>query len=681
MRRLAIDFGTSNTVAALAVDAQAPRTVDFGPSSLLPSAVYGGPDGITVGRAAQRQARLEPSRFEPNPKRRIDDGEVLLGDQVFPVVDLIAAVLRTVAGEVRRQFGGEVADEVRLTHPAQWGSIRQNILLSAARNAGLGRSIDLIPEPVAAAAQFTQLPGRQLAPGQAVAIYDLGGGTFDVAVVGRTAGNFAVLAEGGLTDLGGLDLDQAILDLIGRSAAVADPARWQAILRPTDGGTRRAARGLAEDVRAAKETLSDYAQTEVALPDPFVDVHLTRAEFENLVRPNLMRSIETMDQTLRRAGVAPSSLSTNLLLGGIFLVGGSSRVPLVARLIQERFHLTPVALDQPETAVALGALAVPLAGRDLRTSAAAPASRTPVTPVRPLAQPGSPMPPGSPAPQYFPPVPQYLRSAGARRTQTTGLHPLGSGSIPQSGAPQPPWSGTAPRENRQKLLVGSVALAVVLVVALVLIIVKPFASSSVADPTTDPTTSPSSRVTNGTQARTGSSAAVSTPPLSTPESSQTSPASTKITTAVPTTLTSEERAFVGSGFDVLQCILPAAATGSDSTGPVNIEREAFCQLNNDPGGGTFYLIVVSVGSETDVVDYLDYLASVRVSGTTEEDHSYTLNGASGRVIAAAALPIEGTKYPAVMWSQGGQNFVGVLAASGSITLADLETLWNDNVGT
>ncbi len=207
MRLLAIDFGTSNTVAALLIDGQAPRTVNFDTSPMLPSAVYYSVDGrLTVGREAQRLARLDPTRFEPNPKRRVDDGEMLLGDRVLPVVDALAAVLRAVAIEVRRQLGGALPDEVRLTHPAQWGAIRQNVLVSAARAAGLGANLVLIPEPVAAAAQFTRLPGRALPVGGTVAVYDLGGGTFDIAIVGRTerpgpgsgstdAGQFHVLAE------------------------------------------------------------------------------------------------------------------------------------------------------------------------------------------------------------------------------------------------------------------------------------------------------------------------------------------------------------------------------------------------------------------------------------------------------------------------------------------------------
>ncbi|MGI8415683.1 MAG: Hsp70 family protein [Nakamurella sp.] len=488
MRMLSIDFGTSNTVVALAVDGQAPRTITFDASPLLPSAVFVAADGsVTVGREAQRQARLDPARYEANPKRRIDDGEVLLGDRVVGVVDLIAAVLRNVAAEVRRQLGGAAPDEVRLPHPAQWGATRQNTLVSAARSAGLGNNLVLIPEPVAAAAQYTRLPGRTLAPGGTVAVYDLGGGTFDIAVVGRTQNDFHVLAEAGLADLGGLDFDQAVLDHVGRGTSAADPARWQQILRPSDASSRRAARALAEDVRAAKETLSRYPQTEVALPDPFNDMHLTRPEFEGLIRPNLVRSIEVLQTTLRNAGVGPDRLT------GIFLVGGSSRIPLVAKLIQQQLGVTPVALDQPETAVALGALLVPVHREGNRTVAFGPSSAGNSNSVQ-----------------------------GQQGAVQQGIGPSSAGQRALSGAAQSgpavsgPVSSTAGRsgplptsvlpagspKSRTSLWVAIGVVAVLVVATVVLLVAKPF--SGKADEGSSTPTTVSSGTETGTSGSTGS---------------------------------------------------------------------------------------------------------------------------------------------------------------------------------
>src|SRR5690606_8895507 len=299
VRVLSIDLGTSNTVAVLAEDGRSPRVVDVDGSATMPSAVYAGEDGtLLVGRDAERRARLDPSRFEPNPKRRIDDQTLLLGTDVIPVSEALAAVLRRVLSEVTRQLGGTQPDEVRLTHPAQWGPTRRAVLMSAAKQAGITGAITLVPEPVAAAAHFASFPGHALAPGQALAVYDLGAGTFDAAVVGATQdGGFTVLAEDGLSDLGGLDVDQALLVHVGRSVSHKDPQRWQRLLRPETTADRRARRALQEDVKAAKEALSRHPQTEVPMPEPFTDVLVTRGELEALVRPAMLRSVELMSRT------------------------------------------------------------------------------------------------------------------------------------------------------------------------------------------------------------------------------------------------------------------------------------------------------------------------------------------------------------------------------------------------
>lgn len=366
MRVLSVDLGTSNTVAVLAAHGRPPRVVEVDGSATMPSAVYCEEDGtLVVGRDAERRARLDPARFEPNPKRRVDDGVLLLGDNVVPVTDALAAVLRRVLDETTRQLGGEPLDEVRLTHPAQWGPTRRNVLLSAARLAGVTGEIVLVPEPVAAASHYASL-----AVGQALAVYDLGAGTFDVAIVGATQSGFTVLAEDGLPDLGGLDVDQALLEHVGRQVSHRDPAAWQRLLRPESTADRRARRTLQEDVRAAKESLSRHAHTEVPMPEPFEDVLVNRSDLEALVRPSMMRSVELLESTIRSTGMAPNQLA------GIYLVGGASRIPLVATMIAEQVRIVPTSLDQPETSVALGAHHVPKNG-------VTPRSQEPARPTEP----------------------------------------------------------------------------------------------------------------------------------------------------------------------------------------------------------------------------------------------------------------------------------------------------------
>jgi actin-like ATPase involved in cell morphogenesis len=362
VRILSVDLGTSNTVAVLSAHGRPPRVVEVDGSANMPSAVFAAEDGtLMVGRDAERRARLDPTRFEPNPKRRIDEQTLLLGTDIVPVNEALAAILRRVLDETVRQLGGEKPDEIRLTHPAQWGPVRRNVLLSAARLAGITTAISLVPEPVAAAAHFASFPGKSLAPGQALAVYDLGAGTFDVAVVGATQNGFVVLAEDGLADLGGLDVDQALLVHVGREVSHRDPQRWQRLLRPESTPDRRTRRALQEDVKAAKEALSRHPQTDVPMPEPFTDVLVTRSELEALVRPAMLRSVELLSRTLRSAGLAPDRLA------GIYLVGGSSRLPLVGTMIAEKVGVVPSSLDQPETAVALGAHHVASDGISMRT--------------------------------------------------------------------------------------------------------------------------------------------------------------------------------------------------------------------------------------------------------------------------------------------------------------------------
>ena len=230
--RLGIDFGTSNTVAALTGPDGRVRPLVVDGSPLVPSAVFAaGAAEPLVGVDAVRAASGEPAAFEGNPKRRIDDGTVWLGGRDRPVVELIAAVLARVAGEAVRVAGGPVG-EVALTHPATWGAPRLAILAAAAARAGLP-AVRFVPEPVAAAAYFVSALGDPIPPGRAIVVYDLGAGTFDVSVVCRTAAGFDVLAADGLPDAGGLDLDAALVAHVRTATTTAGGASTEAWRRPS----------------------------------------------------------------------------------------------------------------------------------------------------------------------------------------------------------------------------------------------------------------------------------------------------------------------------------------------------------------------------------------------------------------------------------------------------------------
>lgn len=208
-------------------------------------------------------------------------------------------------------------------------------LIDAARMAGLPAP-RLIAAPVAAATCFTVVLGTAVPVGRGIAVYDLGGGTFDATVVRRTPAGFEVLATQRLPDAAGLAFDDLIL----------------AHLDATYGGASRPQSRLllAQDVRGVKETLSRDTGSDIHLPALDVNAHLTRAQFEALVRPVLDRTVDCLRRVIESSGLAPGDLA------GVFLTGGSSRIPLVTSLIHAGLGVVPTAIEVPELAVVEGAL-------------------------------------------------------------------------------------------------------------------------------------------------------------------------------------------------------------------------------------------------------------------------------------------------------------------------------------
>jgi molecular chaperone DnaK len=413
--RVAVDFGTSSTCIAISVRGREPQVVAVDGSPLMSSAVYAAPDGtLFVGQEADRQAAVDPSRYEPHPKRRIDETELLLGATVVRVRDVIRAVLARAVGEARRVAGGAEVELLVLTHPADWGGIRTRVLRQAAT--GLGHRVVLIPEPVAAAvfhaATFpdepTTGPARpappRLArptppprPDRTLAVLDLGGGTIDVSVVRTSEQNpaggapFRVLATKGDPNFGGADVDQLLLEHVGSLVSGTDADAWRGLIEGRELPDRRRRRVIHQDVRGAKETLSRHTYTDIPMPPPFPDAHVTRLDLEQLITRQLDRAAELTVTAIREAGSAPAELA------GIFLVGGSSRIPLVSRLVHRRAGVVPMSLDQPETVVARGAL------RAVGEAADDTAQRiSPPTPPVPTPLPPPPAPPRTPPPTPAP---------------------------------------------------------------------------------------------------------------------------------------------------------------------------------------------------------------------------------------------------------------------------------------
>ena len=345
---LGIDFGTSYTVAASASDAGV-LTVDVEGNGRdrLPSAVFLNENGeLLVGTAAERQAKFAPERFEPTPKRSLGEGELFLGDRLVPVSELVAAVLARVFREACQCQGERLPDVVRVTHPADWGDTRKAVLLEACAKAQISDP-ELVPEPVAAAVRIAL---QVTPPGRHIAVYDFGGGTFDAAVLLRTDDGFEVAGPPvGRDPLGGEDIDQRIIDHLGELLAEDHPDEWRQLLAPQDLEWRGAAAELRGEVRQAKETLSESSSCQLWVPGIKRGVQLTRLELEELIKDDINATVDALESALADANVTASQLA------GLYLVGGSSRIPLVEHTLWDRVGVNPAVQDNPKSVVASGA--------------------------------------------------------------------------------------------------------------------------------------------------------------------------------------------------------------------------------------------------------------------------------------------------------------------------------------
>jgi molecular chaperone DnaK len=413
MYALGIDLGTTYTAAAVWRDGRA-EIVSLGDrTAAVPSVVLLREDEtFLTGEAANRRGLTEPNRVAREFKRRIGDTTpIMLGGTPHSAESLTARLLRAVFDEVVRREGGPPAS-VCVSHPANWGPYKTDLLGQAVQIADLPTAV-FVSEPEAAAMHYAQ--EQRLGVGAVVAVYDLGGGTFDAAVLRRTATGFNILGKPeGIERLGGIDFDAAVFNHVRTALGNKldeldedDPAAITAVAR------------LREECVQAKEALSADTDTTipVLLPSVTTDVRLTRSEFEAMVRPALHGSIEALRRAVRSAGCTPEQLHS------VLLVGGSSRMPLVGQLVSAELG-RPVAVDtHPKHAVALGAAwraSAPLAG-----------------PVRPAAS-------GRSGPTVVTP-PGGVPGAGPAAFGAAGLE---SGRVPEAG-PGSPLAGPEPVAGRE----------------------------------------------------------------------------------------------------------------------------------------------------------------------------------------------------------------------------------------
>jgi Tol biopolymer transport system component/actin-like ATPase involved in cell morphogenesis len=416
-----IDLGTTYSTAAVC-RAGKPEIVSLGNrAASIPSVVYVREDGsVLVGDAALRRTVTEPFRVAREFKRRVGDMvPIVLGGSPFSADALTARLLGAIVADVASREGGD-PDHATITHPANWGPFKTDLLQQAIRMAEVDRRCptSLLTEPEAAAVHYAT--NERLAAGRVVAVYDLGGGTFDAAVLRRTADGFEFLGPPeGIERLGGIDFDAGVVYHVNQALGGALDR-----LPPDDPAVMSAVAQLSRDCTDAKEALSSDTEVTipVALPGQHTEVRLTRAEFETMIRPSLFSSVDALERALRESDVEPADLHA------VLLVGGSSRIPLVSQVVGDRLGV-PVAVDaHPKHAVALGAalIAEHRAGGAPAAAAPAPAPLPPPPPPAPPPPapdvgPGPPPPPpGQPPPPTPPegptrgglPVPLPLLLAG-----------------------------------------------------------------------------------------------------------------------------------------------------------------------------------------------------------------------------------------------------------------------------
>ena len=348
--RLAIDLGTTFTSATVQHDGVTELLMIDGEPRVSSTIAVGDDGEIVVGVGAERILARAPERAERNPKRRIGDEFFLLGDHQVEVVRALEAILRLVAEEARRRFDGSTPSELVLTHPARWGSIRLGRLAAAAQAAGLPDPV-LVAEPVAAA--WAAAATATLNAGQVAAIFDLGGGTLDVAVVRRSQDGFEVVGPPGGSDrIGGELFDERLYVYLGEQLAETDPSIWEELRFSTDRQWRRAAHDFRAQVRASKEALSVRTEDTLYLGAPIDrELRLTRDELATTLDSEVRAAITELDATVTRSGFDAAGLHH------VFLVGGGSRMPLVSQRVADWLGSVPTTWGDPKSVVAIGAMA------------------------------------------------------------------------------------------------------------------------------------------------------------------------------------------------------------------------------------------------------------------------------------------------------------------------------------
>ena len=369
-RVVGIDLGTTNSCVAVMDGDQTVVIANAEGARTTPSVVGFASSGERlVGQVARRQAvanaentiyavkRLMGRKFDDDEVQRQiltcpyeivpaanGDAHVMVRGRTYSPPEVSAMVLAKMR-QTAEDWLGEPVTEAVVTVPAYFDDAQRQATKDAGRIAGLD-ILRIINEPTAAALAY----GKDLTTAQRVAVYDLGGGTFDVSILELADGVFRVRSTAGDTFLGGEDFDNAVVDwLLDRFAQ----ANGGMDLR----GDRLALQRLKEAAEKAKIELSSALTTQINLPflaaaadgPKHLEAQMTRAELETLVEPFVQRTLGPCQRALADAGLSPTEIDA------VILVGGQTRMPRVQRLVAEMFEREPSRTVNPDEVVAVGA--------------------------------------------------------------------------------------------------------------------------------------------------------------------------------------------------------------------------------------------------------------------------------------------------------------------------------------
>ncbi len=340
-----IDLGTTNSVVSVLAE-DTPRTIKIDNEKLLPSAVSYADGVYIVGQTAKNMAIVEPENTCLSIKRKMgEDITIKLGNNNLRPEDISSIILKKIKTSVEKELKLEEGKlRAVVTIPAYFTEEQRQATKQAAELAGI-QVERIINEPTAAALAF----GLSKIEDAVFAIYDLGGGTFDISIIENSAGIIEVLSSKGNNKLGGDDFDELLADFI-----------WKRFAKNNKIKDKPSSKVNARLKKIAEETKIKLSKQEsVLIQENFfykiknkpvhLELKVTKTDFEYLIKPLLEKTISLVKDAFEDAEVEISNVE------GIILVGGSSLIPLVTKMITSNFNITPALLDLPDEAVSHGA--------------------------------------------------------------------------------------------------------------------------------------------------------------------------------------------------------------------------------------------------------------------------------------------------------------------------------------